>query len=75
MGFTAMNFLEFTGLPTLKMGKVDSQMITSPKYTEPWRRANIAILPFQSLCFHRSQTKPNEFFGISLESKRLPSPI
>lgn len=30
MGFTEMNFLEFTGLLTLKMGKVDSQMSLPP---------------------------------------------
>lgn len=50
MGLTEMSFLEFTGLLTLKMGKVDSHMSSSPKYTESWRRANTALLPFQSPC-------------------------
>lgn len=50
MSFTETNFLEFTGLLTLKIGIVDSQMSSSPKYTEPWRRASTALLPFQSLC-------------------------
>ena len=67
--------LKNTSILTLEMGRMDSQMSLPPN-TELWRHANIAILPFQSLCVSTDlRLDQTIFFGIRLESKWQPGCI
>ena len=67
--------LKNTSILTLEMGRMDLQMSLPPN-TELWRHANIAILPFQSLCVSTDlRLDQTTFFGIRLESKGQPGCI